>query len=428
MRALHIVHQYPPDHVGGTEIYTQSLVRAQARQGHVPAVFVASEQSLGTPYDKSLEAGALVYRVPVGDRSSLEIFRSTFGHAQLASALETVMDDFRPDVVHIQHLMGLPARFKELLQARKLPVFIALHDYWWRCANAQLLTNYDGTLCDGPDAQAANCARCALARVGLNGARLAAPALAPAMRRRNQMLQAVFAGAAQVIAPNEFVRSVYARLGLPTEKVVVMPWGMDLPPDLPEIRAAAALERASRPPGTLRLGYVGSLSHQKGLHILVDAVNQLPHEGVTLDIYGNPDVFPDYVAELRQMAIHPGITFAGLLTRAQFWSRLAALDALILPTLWYEASPLTIDEAFAAGTPVVGSNLGALSAKIRDGQDGRLFLPGEPAALADLLRALLNEPDQLATLRAGIRPVKTMDAHAAEITGLYAHAVADQQA
>jgi glycosyltransferase involved in cell wall biosynthesis len=417
MRILHIVHQYPPDHVGGTERYTQTLAEAQARMGDDVAIFAPVPRAGDQPVAAAVEAGGRVFQVPVGPRSSTAVFRSTFGHPALAAALETVLDEVRPDVVHVQHLMGLPAGLAAQLTARRIPFVIALHDYWYGCANAQLLTNTDQTICAGPDARATNCGRCALARAGLPTA--IAPAIAPIMRRRNRLLREAFAAAALVIAPNDFVAGKVTGMGLPGERIVILPWGLALPGDLPAIRRAATADRATHPARPLRLGYVGSLARQKGLHVLIDAVNALPSDSVTLDIYGNPGVFPDYVRELEARATHPGVRFRGLLARDEFWPRMAALDAFVLPTLWYEASPLTIDEAFAAGVPVIGSAIGALPMMIRDGVDGRLFRPGDTVALAGVLRELIAQPEQLAVLRAGIAPVKTMDAHAAEIHARY---------
>lgn len=417
MRILHVVHQYPPDHVGGTELYTQTLAGVQGRRDDV-AVFVPEPIPPVYMLSMMMEHDLDVYRVPVGARSSTAVFRATFGHSRLSTAFGHVLDEFRPDVVHIEHLMGLPAGdMARELTGRGIPYVIALHDYWYSCANAQLLTNFDQTICAGPDAAARNCARCALARADLPGA--AAPVIAPIMRRRNRLLADVFAGAALVIAPNEFVANKVRQLGLSTSRLIVLSWGMDLPDDLPAIRSEAAAARAAAPPGPLRLGYVGSLSPQKGIHVLVNAINALPDDSVTLDIYGSPAVFPEYVHDLQGRATHPGIQWRGLLSREDFWPRVAALDALVLPTLWYEASPLTIDEAFAAGTPVIASDIGAPAVMIRDGVDGRLFTPGDPVALADALRSLCESPETLATLRAGIRPVKTMESHAAEIDEWY---------
>ncbi|MEZ4517886.1 MAG: glycosyltransferase [Chloroflexota bacterium] len=98
---------------------------------------------------------------------------------------------------------------------------------------------------------------------------------------------------------------------------------------------------------------------------------------------------------MERKATHPGIHFAGLLPREAVWDRLASFDALVLPTLWHEASPLTIDESFAAGTPVIGSSIGALPTMIRDGVDGLLFPPGDVDTLAGILQALQTSPQRV---------------------------------
>jgi glycosyltransferase involved in cell wall biosynthesis len=229
----------------------------------------------------------------------------------------------------------------------------------------------------------------------------------------------VFAGAARVMAPNDFVRRIYAGMGFPTGHVVINPLGLDAPPDLP---ARLAAWRASRSSGGLRLGYVGSISRQKGVHVLIEAMDTAPID-VTLDVYGDMDVFPDYAAELRALARHPGIRFNGLLARGALWETLAGLDALIMPTLWYEGSPAIIREAFAAGLPIIGSDLGATGSMVRHGVDGLLFAAGDAAALGRALGELVGQPERLARLRAGIGPVRVVADHVAQIDEVYAAAL-----
>ena len=90
---------------------------------------------------------------------------ATFGDATIERLFERALDDFRPDLVHVQHLMGFPVQLLHLLRQRRIPYVVTLHDYWWICANAQLLTNYGQQICDGPRLWL-NCGRCALARAG----------------------------------------------------------------------------------------------------------------------------------------------------------------------------------------------------------------------------------------------------------------------
>lgn len=185
-----------------------------------------------------------------------------------------------------------------------------------------------------------------------------------------------------------------------------------------------AERRAGRAAGGLRLGYLGSIGRQKGVHVLISAMNELPWEGVTLDLYGDPAVFPDYAAGLQAQAQHPGIRFRGLVPRERLWDALADLDVLVMPTLWYEASPYTIREAFAARLPVIASDIGAPGSMVRHGVDGLLFAPGDAAALRNTLLDLLRRPERVAELRAGIAPVRTVEAHLEEVEQVYAEVLA----
>ncbi len=343
----------------------------------------------------------------------------TLHRPELVQALEAVLNEFRPDIVHIQHLMGLPASVGDLLHDRRTPFVITLHDYWFPCANGQLLTNYDNTVCQGPYYWI-NCGRCAVARAGLGDHAILGATLAPLLAYRSRLLQRVLARAECVIAPTNFVRDMYVRLGMPADRMVVVPHGIQVPPHVGPL-ASSRQPPASRLEGQpLHIVYVGSLAWQKGVHVLVEAVNRLPHGAVRLSIYGDLDKFPDYVAQLQTMATHPGIHFGGRIGREDFWRLLLEdADVAVLPTLWYEASPLTIQEMFAACVPIVASRIGALPEKIRHGVDGLLFPPGDPAALRDMLTHLLNEPQLLHSLRTNIQPTRLMEEHVRDIGKLY---------
>ncbi len=418
MRILHVVHQYPPDHVGGTELYTQAMARRQASAGHDVAVF-CPEVGRGEPGAAAIEDDQRVYRAGRARRGRLSVFLSATGAGgsggEIADAFADVLVAERPDVVHLQHLMGLPTEIGGIVRAAGIPYVITLHDYWYGCANAQLLTNYDHSLCRGPNARFTNCGRCALARAGLGGAAPASPLVAPLMARRNRLLAPTFAGAAAVLAATPFARDAHAAMGLPVERVHILPLGVDVTPA--DVDAAEGARRA-RLDDAFHIGYVGGLSSQKGIHVLIDAFNRLP-ERARLSIYGDLTAFPDYVAELRRAATHPGIHFAGPLSRAALWPALGGLDVLVVPTLWYETYSLIVQEAFAAAVPVVASLIGVMPDVVRDGVDGRLFPPGDADALHTVLRELMHNPAQLASLRAARPPVMTMDDHAARLEAVY---------
>jgi glycosyltransferase involved in cell wall biosynthesis len=89
-------------------------------------------------------------------------------------------------------------------------------------------------------------------------------------------------------------------------------------------------------------------------------------------------------------------------------SILRGFDVLAVPSIWWENSPLVIHEAFAAGVPVVCSDIGGMAELVNDGVSGLLFEAGSPEALAACLATLIEHPDRLSQLRAGIPSVKTM--------------------
>lgn len=421
MRILHVVHQYLPEHVAGTELYTQMVAEAQAAAGHAVAILAPTARTGHSVDHPSEEGGVAVYRVSCPSGNAAAVFARTFRQPELVAAFTEVVVAFRPDIVNVQHLMGLPVAMLDRLRAVGIPYALTLHDYWFPCANAQLITNYDGTLCAGPDARHENCARCALARAGVGSVAPLLAGVAPLLRRRSRLLQAVFAGAAVVFAPTPFVRDLYAKLGFASDRVVVRPKGLDRPP---EIEPLLAGWRQRSPDAPLHIGYLGSLSPQKGVHVLIEAVNQLSPEQVRLTVYGDPTVMPAYVADLRALATHPAVAFAGPVARGAVWEVLAGLDLMVMPSLWHEAAPTTIREAFAVGTPVVASDLGTMPDLVVDGGNGRLFPPGDIDALAGILRHYVNHPDDLAALTAGVEPDRPMQAHVADLLAGYRRVLA----
>ena len=98
---------------------------------------------------------------------------------------------------------------------------------------------------------------------------------------------------------------------------------------------------------------------------------------------------------------------------------MASFDVLAVPSLWYDF-PLVIQDAMAAGAPVLASNLGGMAEAVADGTNGFLFEPGDAAALAAHLTRLVRKPALVGQLRQGIPPVKTIQVNADELSGIYA--------
>jgi len=410
MRLLYVVHQYLPDRVGGTELYTCWLSSEMARRGYQVAVFHRREEK-GSAIENHTDGNVQVWRAQTGSAGPARRFLATFGAASLWWAWEQVLDRWRPDLVHIQHLMGLPVSLVRTLQRQRIPYVVTLWDYWWLCPNAQLLTNYSNEICAGPAYW--NCGRCMLARAGHPKMWLASPFLAGLVAWRNRLVRGVLDGACALIAPTEFVRRWYAAHGVPEQKIVVLAPGLEgsaLPPQLP------------RPAdGVVRFAYIGGLSWQKGVHVLVEAFSGV-QGGAELWIAGDESFDPAYVSHLRALAT-PNVRFLGRLDRRGVWQTLTQVDVVVVPSLWYETFSFLISEAFAAGLPVLASRLGPLADRVRDGVDGLLLPPDDITAWHAAIQRLMDDPALLNRLRAGVCPPVTIGEHAGHVETLYTQIV-----
>lgn len=422
-RVLHLLHQYGPEYVGGTEMYTQTL--AAALQPHHPNAIFYRISRAGTGISQRIESDGLrVWSAWNGLVTPSSRFWATWRDPAIYAAFAQVLDEFQPDIVHVQHLMGLPVSLLTLLRQRQIPYLITLHDYWWLCANAQLRTNYDETVCSGPDWWL-NCGRCALARAGKGDSRWLGAGLAPMLAYREKLLRPHLRHARALISPTRFVRDIYAQMGIPPEHITVIPHGLELPEI---VNSEQGTVKGELPPplsfpdlsqrASLRLCYIGGIAPAKGVHVLIEAVNGLS-ESVELLIGGDMAALPEYAAALRQQATHPGIHFLGQLNREQVWQVLQQSDLLVVPTLWYETASLIVQEAFAVGTPVIASRLGVLPERVREGVDGFLFTAGDAAALRTLLHHLSHHPESIQGLRQGIQPVFTIAEHIAQVEEVY---------
>jgi glycosyltransferase involved in cell wall biosynthesis len=410
---LYLVHQYPPEHVGGTELYTQSVARVLVNLGHTAGIF-SRDHGPGYGLELRRAENVALWRAWSGPQNPTRRFLATFGDTAIERLFERVLDDFRPDLVHVQHLMGLPARLLRILARCRIPYVVTLHDYWWICANAQLLTNDGQQICAGPRLWL-NCGRCALARAGLGSLWPTAPVLAPLLAARARLQRQALERADRLIAPTRFVKTWHVMHGVSAGQIEVLPHG---------IERAHLPARRPRSDGSFRIACIGGLAWQKGVHVLIEAFARLTGQ-VELWVAGSEAFDPAYAQQLRSLA-GPRVLFLGGLSREQVWSCLAEVDVLAVPSLWYEAFSLIAHEAFVAGVPVVASSLGALAEVVHDGDDGLLVPPGDVDAWAATLQRLVDAPALLDRLRAGVRPAMDLMKHVQLLLDVYARSLSER--
>ena len=451
LRLLHAIHDFLPRHRAGSEIYAFELGRALERRAHHVSV-VAAE------YDPTRPHGSLRWRAQEGlpvielvNNWAFGSFAETYRSPQLTRALEHVLRAVEPHVLHVHNLLNLSFDLPAVARAGGIPTVATLHDYTLVCpSGGQRLHVADRFLCREIDP--VRCARCftespfhlqlgaghllrrlppssgvshalrAVARAVARRYPAAIGRLAGAARRTGagitaRDIEARLAAARRVfedielfVAPSTALADEFRRLGVPASKLLVSDYGFVRRP---------APARAPRAAGRLRVGFVGTLVWHKGAHVLLEAIAGLPRDRVEVKVFGDPEVFPAYSRSLRDLATGLPVVFPGRFTSGQTPEVYAQLDVLVVPSLWLENSPLVIHEAFMAGIPVVGSRLGGIPDLVIDGKSGLVVEAGSSKALARALRRLLDEPDLLPRLAAGVPAVKTIETDAGEWEAIY---------
>jgi glycosyltransferase involved in cell wall biosynthesis len=415
MRILLVSHKYPPHALGGVEVYTHNLALA-LRTRHQVAVFFRHDGSDDAPLAEHDEEsdGVLARRIsctPTGLAASVAgEFLGTFLNRQIEDSFGRFVAQVKPDLIHVQHVMALSAGLLRLARQAGVPVVLTLHDYWFICGNSQLIWP-DTQTCRGK-AWGMNCVRCAAAaRFPSPLVLWLRPALAPLFLYRDWVVRRAALQASQFLAPSRFLINQYVAAGFPAERFLYLENGLP----------TEAIRRISWRPadGPLRVTFLGSLAWQKGVHILAQAFNGLPPGAARLRIWGDLAVFPAYVDQVRHLLTHPDAQLMGRIANERVGEVLADSDVMVVPSLWYENSPVVIQEARAAGVPVVAADHGALAEKVRHGVDGLSFPPGDVDALRRTLQRMLDEPDLLPHLRANIPAPMDMSEHTWRLEEIY---------
>jgi glycosyltransferase involved in cell wall biosynthesis len=447
LKILLVTHGFPPHQTAGTEGYTADLGVELVRRGHVVRVFTA-HKDIGQPD----------YRVIGREWESLLVFEltnnlfhddfvETYANPRVEREFEALVAEFRPDVVHVQHLLYLSTGCIRAAKAAGASVVFTLHDFWLQCPRLGQRVHADGGVCDTIDFE--RCGTC-LARYKWKNSRLertvggiiatlrtgtgidlaplaratrkrlhdappAPPArtedadarlMADAARERTARIQRDVVPAVDLfVAPSRFLRGRFVtEWNLAPERIEHVRFGID----------RHVVRRPRAPGAPLRVAFVGSLVPLKGAHVLVAAWARLDaaqRRKGELVLYGPARHHPEYQAELARAASQCGAQLGGVLEREQVAVVLAGTDLLVVPSLWFENAPLVILEALATRTPLLVSDLGGMAELVEPGVHGYRFRMGDAADLADKLAAALDGTLPLDTLYARPLAIPTFAQH-----------------
>jgi glycosyltransferase involved in cell wall biosynthesis len=440
------VHHYPPDRQAGAELIVERSARWLAARGHAVEVVAVRRIEAGPGLAVTTEArdGVTVHRLDLQLTGQAQNLAFRHRDEALGAWFERWFAQLQPDLFHLHGGYLLTASPLAAARARGIPAVLTLHDYWFFCPRLTLLRS-NGAVCAGQPAPP-DCAWCLQAerrrygwpdRLALrfgNGAEpaprrlgprrwLLDPALTRAVAARQRELSAALRSVDALVAPAPLPLELAATFGVPTERLHHLAFGLD------RARWGAPERRPAE--GRLRIGYLGQIVPQKGVHLLLGAFRRLVGRATALELhlFGDQTADPAYTVSLQRLAAGDArVRFHGRYPHAEVARLLSQLDVVVVPSVWYEVSPMVVLEARAAGLPVVTARLRNLERAVRHDLDGLLFQPGDAEDLARQLQRLIDEPALLARLAGNIAPVRSMDHELAELEALYRRLVADRAA
>jgi glycosyltransferase involved in cell wall biosynthesis len=426
MKILHVPFGFPPDVVGGTEVYVAGLARAQRSAGHEPVI--AAPAAANSTYER--EHGR-VYRYAVSSRLQLEELWGR-GDPQAAQEFARILDRERPEIVHLHAFTSaISLLCAEQIRERSIPIVFTYHTPTASCPRGTLLRwghiPCDGLLLDH------RCGACVVAAQGVPAplAKAAEPLVRWAGRHfddksggtwtalrlpelvslRNRCVQQFFGYCARIIALADWTQRLLLINGIDAGKIRLIRHGTNAQTHRPH-------------PGQhkpLRIGFLGRLDPTKGVHILLEALRREPDLLLQLVIYGieQDRTESNYARAVRNRTHADGrVQLRPAVPHEQIPEVLRLIDVLAVPSQWLETGPLVVLEAFAAGVPVMGTRLGGIAEIVRDEVDGLLLEP-DAESWSRALKRVVEQPALLASWRQNLREPRSMAQVAGEVDAVY---------
>ena len=393
MKVLKIIHGYPMRYNAGSEVYSRTLCQALADK-HEVQVFTRIEDPFQSDYVMHQELDVNDARVLLNLVNIPGVrYRNRYIHQEVDQQVEKVLDRFQPDVVHIGHLNHLSLTITDVIAARNIPIVYTLHDYWLMCLRGQFIqrnaTSAPWALCD--EQEDTKCAVHCYAGYFSGHSATHTQEIQTWEKWVTARMQAVKHMTQQVdlfLAPSQFLMQKYIDdFGIDPAKCLYMDYGFDLTRFAQRKRVAGE---------AFTFGYIGTHIPAKGIQHLLQAFGQLQGD-CRLKIWGR----------WRENSPHLQAIQATLPLDAQAriqWldeyqnERIVQevfndVDAIVVPSIWYENSPLVIHEAQQVGVPVVTANAGGMKEYVHHEVNGLLYKHRDVEDLARQMQRLIDKPD-----------------------------------
>lgn len=356
-----MAHAHPDFSLGGGEIAAYNLFKAYRQSEGVEDAWYLGRVDKGrgaTGHISLRRPNEYLWEQAVHDWHLMKAVHQESLTTWFADLIRAI----KPTIVHTHHYAHLGLEYLRVIKQvdPSIKIVMTLHEYMAICSNngQMIKTGAAFKLCSRESYD--ECRQCFPEKT------------AEDFWLRKHYFMSHFALVDQFVSPSEFLRQRYIAWGLPADKIVVIENGQSDEAVLPPRPLAEGETRN-------RFGFFGQINPYKGLHVVLEALHEMPKEQrkkIVLEVHGanlenQSKEFQEKIEELRKPLIKQGVVqWVGPYQPHELRARMAGVDWVLVPSIWWENSPMVIQEAFVSGRPVICSDIGGMAEKVHHGSDG----------------------------------------------------------
>lgn len=387
MKILYVIHQFFPEWYTGTERLTLNLAKQMQKMGHVVEVITYStidDSSYSTLKDfvcKRYNFQGIPVISIKHKQLPLDLNFDIFDES-IKVLLKKIITKKKYDLVHVVHpmRMGYVIKFSHSIG---LPVVLTLTDFFLMCPKIILFTP-EGELCSGNDGLKKKCLEKCYDHFSSDK-----------IERRFIEVKELFESVDYVISGTNFLIKMFKNNKI-NSNIKLIRFGTDYNTNHPIVKNYSDNSAVT-------VGYLSTLIPHKGADVLIDAFNKANLENIRLKIYGHYFGEKNYYEKLKsKVNKNSDVQFYGEYKFEELPQILDDIDIVVVPSIWWENSPLILLGALAHKIPVIVSDLGGLTEMIKDGENGFTFEAGNIESLAQVLFKIGKNPEILNELKNNI--------------------------
>jgi len=434
MKILQVLNHFLPQQTAGTEVYTWALSKHLQQRGVIVQVLIPNyKQNASTDYEYDGLAVHQYAEPSIVDRSLIMGFRSPDGLPHFIAYLQAT----KPDIVHFHELGGSNGITLKHLHAAKssgAKVIMTFHLASYSCKTGTLFFRGE-SLCNG-EIDLQKCSFCYLNAKGYTNIassltvasailhKLSLDTLTwdnkvgtalgtvPILAKLSTDLKVLISSCDRVVAIAQWYQRILQSNGIDSRKICFIPQA------LPMDNFSHFLEKESVQ-SPIRLIFLGRINKFKGLHLIIEALREIDCALVSLSIYGNSDD-QEFEEQQRIKTVNlSNIFWGGKLEQQDVIPTMREHHILCLCSTFSEMSPLVIQEAFAAGIPVLASNVYGNAEQVRHNYNGLLYEFNNIKDLRQQILRLVNEPELLQDLSKNVKPPRSFKEVCDDYLNLY---------